>query len=182
MKDAPSNAVETTLSFLKSENGVRQALYVQYLSLASLFLFIHRTNHPSGKTRYMGADEVRTITTDKWDDDIWGTSTAGKPPYRLVFYFGRKDHWVAERTRDDIIKSRGSSKDGPTMIVCEDNIPHAFCIRKFMLPFFSWCYALRLWLSSQGCGEVMLMWFGFIGHNTIMARKVAQFIEDIMLE
>ncbi|KAJ9195938.1 hypothetical protein DTO166G4_6295 [Paecilomyces variotii] len=125
MGNPPSSAVESTLSFLKSERGVRQALH-------------------------MAADEMRTITSDKWSDDIWGTSRAGKPPSRLVFYFGRNDHWVAERTRDEIIESRGgsSSKDGPTMIVCEDSIPHAFCIR----------------------------------HSPIMARKVARFIKDIVLE
>ncbi|KAJ9295504.1 hypothetical protein DTO271G3_5960 [Paecilomyces variotii] len=122
MGNPPSSAVESTLSFLKSERGVRQALH-------------------------MAADEMRTITSDKWSDDIWGTSRAGKPPSRLVFYFGRNDHWVAERTRDEIIESRGS-KDGPTMIVCEDSIPHAFCIR----------------------------------HSSVMARKVARFIKDIVLE
>ncbi|KAL1860173.1 hypothetical protein Plec18167_004287 [Paecilomyces lecythidis] len=123
MGNPPSSALESTLSFLNSERGVRQALH-------------------------MAADEMRTITSDKWSDDIWGTSTAGRPPSRLVFYFGRNDHWVAERTRDEIIESRGSSKDGPTMMVCEDSIPHAFCIR----------------------------------HSSIMARKVAQFIKDIVRE
>ncbi|GAD97388.1 conserved hypothetical protein [Paecilomyces variotii No. 5] len=123
MGNPPSSALQSTLSFLKSERGVRQALH-------------------------MAADEMRTITSDKWSDDIWGTSTAGKPPSRLVFYFGRNDHWVAERTRDEIIESRGSSKDGPTMLVCEDSVPHAFCIR----------------------------------HSSTMARKVTQFIKDIVHE
>lgn len=125
----------------------------------------------------MAADEMRTITSDKWSDDIWGTSRAGKPPSRLVFYFGRNDHWVAERTRDEIIESRGgsSSKDGPTMIVCEDSIPHAFCIREF------WAHGSSLsllWGLLEGWADVCL----YVGHSPIMARKVARFIKDIVLE
>ncbi|KAL2220065.1 hypothetical protein M432DRAFT_652993 [Thermoascus aurantiacus ATCC 26904] len=110
----PENAVETTLAFLGSRRGVRQALH-------------------------MAADEMREITADRWSDDIWGTSSstssmsssAKKPPSKLVFYFGRNDHWVAERTRDEIIATRGrrAKGGGPKMVVCEDGVPHAFCIR-----------------------------------------------------
>ncbi|KAL1967697.1 hypothetical protein VTN77DRAFT_2954 [Rasamsonia byssochlamydoides] len=141
----PEDAVETTLAFLKSKRGVRQALH-------------------------MAADEMRDITTDKWSDDIWGTQTAsssspssngssssstGKKLSKLIFYFGRNDHWVAERTRDEIIAMRSSissgnnkNTSGPKMVVCEEGLPHAFCIR----------------------------------HNDIMARKVAGFIREILAE
>ena len=92
----------------------------------------------------MAADEMREITSDKWDDEIWGiaapdTSSEGerRPPARLVFYFGRNDHWVAEQTRDDIIKARGSKAaengDGPKMVVCEENVVHGFCIGRSSL-------------------------------------------------
>ncbi|EAW12838.1 bifunctional triacylglycerol lipase/ester hydrolase [Aspergillus clavatus NRRL 1] len=100
----PENAVETTAAFVQSKTGVRQALH-------------------------MAADEMRTITADKWSDDVWGVSTADEPLARLVFYFGRNDHWVAERTRDEIIELRGRVEGGPTMLVCEDGLPHAFCLR-----------------------------------------------------
>lgn len=79
----------------------------------------------------MAADEMQEITADKWSDDIWGmSSTAKQPLSKLVFYFGRNDHWVAERTRDEIIAMRGKTKGGHRMMVCEDGVPHAFCIRK----------------------------------------------------
>ncbi|KAL2000394.1 hypothetical protein VTN02DRAFT_3188 [Thermoascus thermophilus] len=104
----PEDAVDTTLAFLRSKRGVRQALH-------------------------MAADEMREITADQWSDEIWGTSSSAakqQPPSQLVFYFGRNDHWVAERTRDEIIAMRGKSKKGgPRMVVCEDGVPHAFCIR-----------------------------------------------------
>ncbi|KAL2013739.1 hypothetical protein VTN00DRAFT_1264 [Thermoascus crustaceus] len=118
----PENAVDTTLAFLKSKRGVRQALH-------------------------MAAHEMQEITADKWSDDIWGTSSTAKQPLsKLVFYFGRNDHWVAERTRDEIIAIRGKTKGGPRMMVCEDGVPHAFCIR----------------------------------HSDVMARKVSQFVRDIV--
>ncbi|RHZ49249.1 bifunctional triacylglycerol lipase/ester hydrolase [Aspergillus thermomutatus] len=104
MGSPPDSVVETTAAFIKSKRGVRQALH-------------------------MAADEMRTITSDKWGDDVWGVSTANEPLTRLVFYFGRNDHWVAERTRDEIVELRGRVEGGPTMLVCEDGLPHAFCLR-----------------------------------------------------
>ncbi|KAF4236755.1 hypothetical protein CNMCM8980_007060 [Aspergillus fumigatiaffinis] len=104
MGSPPDSAVETTAAFIKSKCGVRQALH-------------------------MAADEMRTITSDKWSDDVWGVSTANEPLTRLFFYFGRNDHWVAERTRDEIIELRGRVDGGPTMSVCELGLPHAFCLR-----------------------------------------------------
>ena len=82
----------------------------------------------------MAADEMRTITTDKWSDDVWGIAEAREPITRLYFYFGRNDHWVAERTRDEIVALRGR-EGGPTMVVCEDGLPHAFCLSGL---FSSW--------------------------------------------
>ncbi|KAI9372526.1 hypothetical protein BJX61DRAFT_439268 [Aspergillus egyptiacus] len=125
MRSPPDPAVEATASFLKSRKGVRQALH-------------------------MAADEMRTITADKWSDDVWGVSSSGSNGdadllTRLFFYFGRNDHWVAEETRDEIIALRGSAKEGPRMVVCEEALPHAFCLR----------------------------------HNEIMATKVAGMIHEI---
>ncbi|KAF7118707.1 hypothetical protein CNMCM5793_008246 [Aspergillus hiratsukae] len=100
----PDSAVETTAAFIKSKRGVRQALH-------------------------LAADEMRTITSDKWGDDVWGVSTANEPLTRLFFYFGRNDHWVAEQTRDEIVELRGRVEGGPTMTVCELGLPHAFCLK-----------------------------------------------------
>ncbi|KAI1965973.1 hypothetical protein LOZ58_000874 [Ophidiomyces ophidiicola] len=106
MGSAPKDAVDTTLAFLKSRTGVRQALH-------------------------MGAEEMEQIGSDKWSDEIWGVAGDVKSQLtKLVFYFGRNDHWVAEQTRDEIIRARASKGDyGPKMIVCDDGIKHGFCIR-----------------------------------------------------
>ncbi|BCS29818.1 bifunctional triacylglycerol lipase/ester hydrolase [Aspergillus puulaauensis] len=128
MQSPPETAVDATTAFLKSKRGVRQALH-------------------------MGADEMRTITTDKWSDDVWGVSKAKEGPQpqqqlltRLFFYFGRNDHWVAEQTREEIIAARGAVQNGPKMIVCEESLPHAFCLR----------------------------------HNETMANKVADMVQEIL--
>ncbi|PWY91448.1 hypothetical protein BO94DRAFT_555288 [Aspergillus sclerotioniger CBS 115572] len=110
MASPPDQAVDTTCAFLKSEKGVRQALH-------------------------MAADEMRTISADKWADDVWGiSSSAEEPLIRMFFYFGRNDHWVAEQTREEIIEAKGKGEGegegkGPKMVVCEDGLPHAFCLR-----------------------------------------------------
>lgn len=80
----------------------------------------------------MAADEMRTITSDKWADDVWGVAHAPEPITKMFFYFGVNDHWVAEKTRDDIIATRGEKDgQGPKMFVCEEGLPHAFCLSKF---------------------------------------------------
>ncbi|KAJ5637178.1 hypothetical protein N7490_007057 [Penicillium lividum] len=105
MNDPPVHGLETTVEFLRSPGGVRQALH-------------------------MAADEMRTITSDKWTDDVWGVGCASEPISRLFFYFGRNDHWVAEKTRDEVIALRGREKGlGPKMFVCEEGLPHAFCLK-----------------------------------------------------
>jgi hypothetical protein len=132
----------------------------------------------------MAADEMRDITIDKWSDDIWGstapraidpsskTTRGPTPSPNLIFYFGRGDHWVAEQTREDLIKARGSLSDqngkrnGPKMLVCEDGVAHGFCIREFLVFFIK---SVTLWLT-----------FVLVGHNDIMARKVAGFVQEIM--
>lgn len=98
----------------------------------------------------MATDEMRDISTDKWSDDIWGIPCGDVKTPKLVFYFGRNDHWVAERTRDEIIAMRGKC-GGPKMVVCEDGLPHGFSIRKFVLLRYSvrWCFVLQgLWIRS----------------------------------
>ncbi|PIG87686.1 hypothetical protein AARAC_000817 [Aspergillus arachidicola] len=98
------NMVETTAAFLESGYGVQQALH-------------------------MAADEMQTITSDKWSDDVWGMSDVKDPVTRLFFYFGRNDHWVAEQTRDEVIELRGRTESGPKMVVCEEGLPHAFVLK-----------------------------------------------------
>lgn len=85
--------------------------------------------------RYMAADEMTEISADKWNDEIWGfsspTHASGDRLTKMIFYFGRNDHWVAEATREDIIRSKTrDQQDGPapTLTVCEDGVVHGFCI------------------------------------------------------
>jgi len=87
----------------------------------------------------MGAEEMEQITSDAWDDELWGAAHASPtdvPRPKLFFYFGEDDHWVAKRTRDDLIALRGrDGKDGdekngehwrPRMEIDTLGIPHAF--------------------------------------------------------
>jgi hypothetical protein len=82
----------------------------------------------------MGADEMRSITANKWDTELWGAahpSSSGIPRPKLFFYFGKNDHWVAERTRDDLMEVRGRNGGKgdewkPKMEIDGLGIPHAF--------------------------------------------------------
>ena len=98
----------------------------------------------------MARDEMFQIDTDIWDEEIWGAAAsepATKHPHPrpiLRFLFARKDHWVADATRDALIHTRGrfSRGDGveevegqgenwkPVMEIDErEGWPHGFCIR-----------------------------------------------------
>ena len=86
----------------------------------------------------MGLDEMKEITEDRWDEDIWGVANP-KPEnqnLKLIFYFGQNDHWVADHTRDNLIAARAfqegtSSAWKPKMLVDHEGIPHSFCISKY---------------------------------------------------
>ncbi|KAL8797006.1 MAG: hypothetical protein Q9195_000777 [Heterodermia aff. obscurata] len=117
----PEHAARTTVRFVKSPMGVRQALH-------------------------LAKEEMENITEDRWTEEVWGAATAPGTNVRdtansnLIFYWGQRDLWVANRTRDDLIAARGhrASKGSgahlhkdwkPTMYVDEDKIPHGFCIK-----------------------------------------------------
>ncbi|KAK6005980.1 hypothetical protein QM012_006390 [Aureobasidium pullulans] len=125
----PAPAAETTTAFIKSRGSVRQAL--------------HLAGH-----------EMRTITTDTWDDELWGISKAQDPnsnKTRLYFYFGTDDHWVANKTRDELIAARAATgktgdENKPTMEIDTHGTPHGFCIK----------------------------------HNDLVANKAEQYIEELM--
>jgi pimeloyl-ACP methyl ester carboxylesterase len=103
----------------------------------------------------LAGDEMREITHDRWDEDVWGAMEGGGSEgkgrkTKMLFYYGETDHWVADRTRDELIAARGGSgklkdadgdfvvvdaadvEDGdprPRMVIGEVGIPHGFCIR-----------------------------------------------------
>jgi hypothetical protein len=149
----PKAGASITAQFLQSKYGVRQALH-------------------------MAKDELAQLTHDKWSDDFWGTSatlgsvietsatenagsvqvqhsssSTSSSRAQLHFYWGSDDHWIAQDTRDRIIKARArvEGRDGddskPIMEIDNNGIGHAFC------------------LSESG--------------NQIVAAKCADWIEDL---
>ncbi|TID16138.1 Lipid droplet-associated hydrolase [Venturia nashicola] len=103
----PKNAAAVTTAFLKSPKGIRSALH-------------------------LACDEIETITTDKWSDETWGAthpSPTGVPRPKLYFLFGEKDHWVSEKTRDELILMKGGEENWrPKMELDKTGLPHGFCI------------------------------------------------------
>lgn len=98
----------------------------------------------------MARDEMFQIDTDIWDEDVWGAAAEAPksahphPRPILRFLFAQKDHWVADETRDALIRTRGRYSSGreveetggmgenwkPAMEIDErEGWPHGFCIR-----------------------------------------------------
>lgn len=121
------------------------------------------------KYRHMARDEMHEITSDRWDEDIWGAAVPGPgaPRPKLVFYFGTIDKWVADRTRDDLIAARGCNKMGEEwkakMMIDDLGIPHSFCICE---------------LKLEVLGETrVLIW---VGHSSVVAEKTAAWIKEMV--
>ncbi|KAL9604252.1 MAG: hypothetical protein Q9219_000650 [cf. Caloplaca sp. 3 TL-2023] len=142
----PDHAARTTTAFIKSPNGIKESLF-------------------------LGKDEMDQITDDRWGKEIWGAATEPGTNSKdtissnLVFFWGRRDAWVAQKTRNDLINARGfrvspslkkrsssnlasSAEEGwkPTMFIDDGRIPHGFCIK----------------------------------HSEIMSEKVCQWVEEII--
>jgi pimeloyl-ACP methyl ester carboxylesterase len=113
----PSSAAKVTASFIKSPHGVYQALH-------------------------LARDEMLQITSDSWDTEIWGAahvSTHAHARPIIRFLFAEEDHWVANETRDELIRARGLIREGdggeeedwkPVMEIDEEEgWPHGFCIK-----------------------------------------------------
>ncbi|KIX10042.1 uncharacterized protein Z518_01123 [Rhinocladiella mackenziei CBS 650.93] len=89
-----THGFEITVAFLHSKRGVKQALF-------------------------MAGMEMMEIRADRWGDEIWGASTTieasdadrfrerGARSPSLYLLFARRDHWIAEATREEIIQKRG---------------------------------------------------------------------------
>ncbi|PVI07711.1 hypothetical protein DM02DRAFT_608793 [Periconia macrospinosa] len=112
----PADAARVTAAFVKSRNGVQQALH-------------------------MARDEMLEITTDNWSEEIWSAADSQSGPI-LRFLFAKSDHWVADETRDELIAARAANpgnsgrikdEDGdgrPIMEIDElEGWPHGFCLK-----------------------------------------------------
>jgi pimeloyl-ACP methyl ester carboxylesterase len=84
---------------------------------------------------HLGMDEVRVITEDIWDDELWEIAKDAKSHETITpkfyLFFGKQDHWVANHYRDQFIKKRSKQEERTRLVVDEGNIPHAFCIGQF---------------------------------------------------
>lgn len=119
--------------------------------------------------RHMAREEMQVITADTWDDEIWGAaapSVSGLPRPKLFFLFAKEDHWVADETRDELIRLRARKGDGeewkPKMEVDASGLVHGFCI-------------------SESVGSA---WDGRAnkrpGHSVPVAGKVKRYIDEIV--
>ncbi|KAK0619388.1 hypothetical protein B0T14DRAFT_496161 [Immersiella caudata] len=101
----PADGAKVTTSWLKSRDGVWQALH-------------------------MGKDEMRTITEERWKEDLWENGEDEEEKDKFVFLFGRGDRWVADQCRDAFVeRRRGHEKGRVRVVVDEGGLPHAFCLR-----------------------------------------------------
>jgi hypothetical protein len=105
---SPQTAAVTT-EWLKSRDGVWQAIY-------------------------LGRSELRTITEEKWEEELWATSeegqSAGAKTPRFFLFYGKEDHWVANHIRDDFITKRKRQGEAIRIAVDEGDLPHAFCVKE----------------------------------------------------
>lgn len=96
------DAVETTLKWLSSRDGVWQAMHL-------------------GKTELQGIGE------ETWDDSFWAGQ--GGVPKFFIFY-GNNDHWVNDDVRADFIRRRAAGKAERVKVeIDQGNTPHAFCTK-----------------------------------------------------
>jgi hypothetical protein len=126
----------------------------------------------------MARFELLEMTNDKWPDDVWnGPIPASSSPNhafdrpKLYFYWGEKDHWIDNSTRDNVIASRARKGSGmedegkPTMEIDTYGTPHDFCISKRGSPLF-------MLLS--------LMTYVDVESSKLVAQKTAGYIKEII--
>lgn len=107
------DGVTTTTRFLQSAGGVRQAVE-------------------------MAKQELVSIGTDDWGPEVWGNADAvnngewaGEGGPQLYFLFAKTDHWVADKTRDEIRRTRGRKDGRGTVHVDEKSgLVHAWCLKQ----------------------------------------------------
>lgn len=95
----------------------------------------------------MAHGELIQVREDSWSDAFWGIQDASisvkdaraiakdssASSTKLFFYWGSKDHWVANATRDAIIAKRARTaaagdEKKPVMHIDLHSLPHAFAL------------------------------------------------------
>ena len=151
----PPGGAATTAAFLQQPHSVEQALYV--LPDKSL-------NHVTdvGACRFLAKHELREIGPDHWADELWqGVFAAPHDKWRarVMLYFGRRDHWVADEVRDALIAARSTQRpEGSVrMEIDQAGVPHSFCIRHSDLAAektAAWIAEIRTSKDEQGGGKL----------------------------
>lgn len=105
-------AADVTAEWLKSKNGIWQALY-------------------------LGQSELQTIREDLWEEELWEVSGDSLEEEKLVpkffMLYAKRDHWIADRVRDDFIERRREhgERGGRTKIrIDQGEIQHDFCTKQ----------------------------------------------------
>ena len=87
---------------------------------------------------FLASDELRIIREDRWGNEVWGAVEDGdaeggkdqnRSGPRLYFLFARKDHWVADETREEVLTRRGHG-GRHTFLVDEEGLQHAWCLKQ----------------------------------------------------
>ncbi|CAM1502702.1 Fc.00g074780.m01.CDS01 [Cosmosporella sp. VM-42] len=123
-----------TANWLKSRDGVWQSIH-------------------------LGISELETIRDEQWEEELWEVAEehdAGADTPKFFIFYGKNDHWVANRVRDDFIQKRmeHGERGGRTKItVDEGDIPHAFCTKGAS----SWAIATKVneWIREIETNRVV---------------------------
>ena len=147
--------LDATVAFLGSDGGVRQALEMAGEEMrvigeerwgeevwgAAAAGAETDTETDGEAERGAGATDVdevaRAVAEGGGQENVreGGRRQRTRPP-KLVFYFAKTDHWVADHTRDELqrLRGRGDGKGEewkPEMVVDEeDGLVHGWCIRQ----------------------------------------------------
>jgi pimeloyl-ACP methyl ester carboxylesterase len=139
--EAGMSALDATVAFLTSRRGVRQALEMAGEEMRTI-------RHDGWGDEVWGVESAVAVAvgnggggtgTDHDDDDETkgvadGNVRVGQWPPKLVFYFARTDHWVADQTREELLRVRGRFEGKgeewrPKMVVDDGaGLVHGWCI------------------------------------------------------
>lgn len=162
------HAAAVTTRFLTSRDGVFQALY-------------------------LGMDEMAVISEEAWAEELWeiGDEAVAHNTDVPKFYifFGKKDHWVANKYRDEFIVKReehASRESAPkhkrarTRIeIDEGNLPHDFCTSESCSHLFRCFYIACSLRHSNEVWVIVLTSTTAIKDSETVAEKVGVWFDEI---